>query len=139
MRFLLLALLPLLAGCVSGSWGRTNRHEPPSEEAIATRSPGESGLGQCLDALGAPLWVWEYRGDGVALAYGWLERVAWGFDVSVPLTDYYSASFDYTDIDSEMPGLVLLFDGELTLRELRRGLLRDLILRAGRPRPSLVE
>jgi hypothetical protein len=139
MRHLLLALLPLLTGCVTGSWSRTNRFAPPDEGAVETLAPGQSDLGHCLAALGAPLWVWEYRGDGVALAYGWLEDVGWGIIVSVPLTEYYSASFDYRDRDSEMPGLVLLFDEGLTLRELRRGLLRDLTREVGRPRPNLVE
>ena len=140
MRLLLvLACGVFAAGCVSASWNRELRYAPPAPEAIATLQPGESTLGPCLDALGAPLWVWEYDGDGVALAYGWLEQRGWNVNVSMPVADNFSLSLDYTDISAEMQGLVLLFNAELALVDLRRGLLRDLTRGRPRARPQDVE
>lgn len=139
MRILLLALLPLIGGCLNITWQRESRFAPPPEEAVARLQPDESSLGHCLNALGAPLWVWEYRGDGVGLAYGWLETESSGFNLSAPVTDYVAVSLDYDEVDSEMHGLVLLFDEDLNLTELRRGLLRDLTTKARRTRPGTVE
>lgn len=136
MRFLLIIFGALTAGCVSVNWERESRFTPPDEQSLDGLQAGESGLGHCLDALGAPLWVWEYDGDGVALAYGWLEERRWNINVSAPVSDSLSASFDFTDAASNMEGLVLLFDEELILHELRRGLLVDLTTAARRARPA---
>ncbi|MEW6071404.1 MAG: hypothetical protein AB1726_02260 [Planctomycetota bacterium] len=135
-RLVLAGLLGLLASCISVAWERDSRFAPPAPDAVAALRPGEADLGVCLAALGAPLWVWEYRGDGVAIAYGWLERRGWNASASLPVGDWYSLSFDYTGVDEEMEGLVLFFDPDLRLVERREGLLRDLTAERRRPRPS---
>lgn len=133
-------LLPLLLavapGCVTGSFTRDSRFEPVPRGALRPLQPGESDLQDALDALGAPLWVWEVPGDGMAVAYGWEEERAWGLSFSVPLTRQLSANFDYDDIDADLAGVVLFFDAERRLVEKRRGRLRDLALEELRARPS---
>ncbi len=137
MRALLLLTCVFLGtGCINVSWIRNSRFTPPADEGVAELQPDESELAHCLATLGAPLWVWEYRGEGLALAYGWLETNGMRVNVSVPVSEFASASFDYSDVESEMQGLVLLLDENLVLRELRRGLLRDLTRGAGRVRPA---
>jgi hypothetical protein len=135
-----LPLLPLfLAGCVSVTWTRESRYDPVPGEAVAKLSAGESDLGTCLEALGAPLWVWEhpFNGgdgrDGAALAYGWFDERDLGLSFSVPVSKEVSASFDFDKIDARMRGLVLFFDGDWKLTAWRSGLLRDLTREARRP------
>jgi hypothetical protein len=134
MRALL--LLPLCAGCLSVTWERESRYSPATSGAIAHLEPGKSGLGECLADLGAPLWVWEHVEAGrpaAALAYGWFDERDFGVRVSVPVTENYSASFDYDQIDERMRGLVLFFDEHWVLTSWRTGLLRDLSREARRP------
>jgi len=127
----------LAAGCVRVTWRRDTRFAPPPAEAIEAATES-GGLAATLAALGAPLWVWEHEGDGVALAYGWRESRSWNLNLSVPVTNNASASFDYTSIDSDMIGIVLFFDSDLRLREVRRGRLRDLTLERRKRRPAPV-
>jgi hypothetical protein len=89
--------------------------------------------------LGAPLYVWEYRGDGVALAFGAKRGTNFGFGVSVPVTDYQSASFDYGEGDAQTRGWVLFFDAEWKLVAIREGRLRDLARGFRRQPPAPVD
>lgn len=137
LRFLALPLLPLLLGaCVSFRWERDLRFAPLPESSIDSLVPGRDGLQVVLDRLGAPLWVNELPGGALSLAYGWSHARGLGFNVHVPITSDVSGTVDYTDTRQEMPGLLAVFDPELTLIEVRRGLLRDLTLERGRQRPS---
>ncbi len=129
-----------LAGCVQLRWERESRFEPVVTEALQRLEPGQE-LALCLELLGAPLWVWEQpTGEhfGAVLAYGWYKSRDLGLRVSMPVTEYYSASFDYGDIDERMRGLVLFFDPEWKLQGWRTGLLRDLTREALGP-PAYIE
>jgi hypothetical protein len=129
--------LLLLASCVSVEWRREHQLERPSNEVLLALAPDEMGLGECLELLGAPLFVWE-QADGAALAWGWFEGEIWGGSVSVPVSELYSASLSGQDVDLDMKGLVLLFDRDWTLRIVRRGRLRELAT-YGRQPPAMVE
>jgi hypothetical protein len=135
----LLLLLPLaLASCVSFSWSRDRRHEPLAKDAIQGLEPGRSTLAECLEALGAPLHVWEYKGDGAALAWGWNDEDRKGISLSIPVYEQASASLSYDDAREELRGAVLLFDRDLVLEQVRRGWLRDLESELMRRRPAAV-
>lgn len=136
-----LVLLTLCVSCVSFAWERESRHTPISAASIARLESGRSDLGECLAELGAPLWVWEHVEGGrpaAALAYGWFDERNFGVRVSVPVSENFSASFDYGQIDRRMKGLVLFFDEDWTLTSWRTGLLRDLTQEARR-RPATLE
>jgi hypothetical protein len=141
MRALAIWLATLLAaGCLQVSWQRDSRHAPVSKAALDGLAAG-TGLDECLGALGAPLWVWEHvegGTPGAALAYGWFDQKDVGLRFSVPVTEYYSVSLDYDQIDLRMKGLVLFFDADWRLTSWRTGLLRDLSREAQR-RPAFVE
>jgi hypothetical protein len=138
VRAFVLLLPLLLAGCVSGSWMRDRGHQPIPDAAIESLAPG-STLAECLGALGAPLYVWEYKGDGAALAWGWIDGDRKGISLSVPVYEQASASFSYDDGSEDLRGFVLLFDDELLLEQVRKGWLRDLERAFGRRRPAAVE
>lgn len=139
MRGLSLLFPLVLAGCVSVGWSRDRRHEPLPEGVIETLEPGRSTLAECLESLGAPLYVWEYRGDGAALAWGWNDEDRKGVSVSVPVYDQVSASLSYDDAREKLRGAVLLFDRDLVLEQVREGWLRDLQRDLLRRRPAAVE
>ena len=101
-------------------------------DAQAGDVDGEDEIGRavflfCLQALGAPHFVWEYRGDGVALGWVWSDSSDWDLDASYAVISRapgVSVSFDWDDAD--LPGAVLWFDANLQLLELRQGRMRDL-------------
>jgi hypothetical protein len=134
---LIVAASLVCASCVTFSFDRDLRYVPLSDAAIDAVRPSETTLAQCLEEFGAPLYVWEYKEDGVALAYGWHKEKNWNVTVSVPLTHGYSASASYTDDAEKLRGVVLLFDRDLRLEIVRRGFLKSLRqeLRARRPAP----
>ncbi len=124
------------AGCVTLSWERESRHTPVPDPVLAQLETGRSDLTDCLELLGAPLWVWEHveGGEpGAALAWGWINQRDLGVRVSVPVSEQFSVSLDYDRIDLRMKGVVLFFDQDLTLRAWRKGLLRDLSREVRRP------
>lgn len=131
-----LLFVPLASACLSLAWVREHRDQPPPENWIEDLRPGEADLEQCLNRLGAPLYVWEYKGEGMALAWGWVDNDRKGFTFSVPLADEASASFSYDRIDERMRGVVLLFDRDLKLELARSGYLRDLSRDYQRRRPA---
>lgn len=134
-----LAATLLASGCFRFSWRHQTRNAPAGSAALDELRPRETSLDQCLERLGAPLYVWEYKRNGVALAYGWLENDEKGFSVSVPIAQDFSASLSYDDADAQMRGVVLLFGPELTLELVRRGYLRDLSVEFDRSRPAASE
>jgi hypothetical protein len=134
-----IALLAPLASCISVTW----RHEVDLEHVSARKikhlQPGVSDLGACLDALGAPLYVWEYRGDGLVLAYGWLQTKHWGAGARADMGNGISASFNYDSIDGATTGYVLFFDEHWILTAVQHGNLRDIAAGYQRRRPAPVE
>ena len=95
-----------------------------------------------MQALGAPLWVWEYpspNGQGAALAYGWYRNRDRGLQVSFPVARGVSPSFRYGRIDERMQGLVLFFDQNWKLTSWRQGLLQDLTDQLQRRRSVYIE
>jgi len=137
-RGLLLLLPLLLASCVSFTWFRDHRQEPLPKGAIETLVPGKSTLAECMQTLGAPLYLWEYRGDGAALAWGWDDTHSKGVAVSIPVYDQTSVSASYDYGNERLKGAVLLFDRDLVLESVREGWLRDLERELGRRRPAPV-
>jgi hypothetical protein len=133
------ALALLLSACISGEWWRENREAPTPESALDGLRPGHADLADCLSTLGAPLRVWEYRGNGMALAYGWYDQTAWGFTVTIPAQEYVEVSFEYDHGNLDVPAVLLLFDTDLRLLEIRRGILREIAGELIRRRPNLVE
>lgn len=142
MRIVLLAALAvLLPGCLSATYGRTNRDAPLALARTAELVPGETELGACLAAFGAPRWVLEQAnasGEGAVLLWGWLDEADLGLTLSVPLGEQSSASFDYRQLDARTRGLVLFFDQRWILTDWRSGLLVELA-RDLRPRPAFLE
>jgi hypothetical protein len=133
------ALALAASACVSVQWQRERRYRPLDGQALEMLEPGTTELGAVLAAFGAPLVVREHKTYGVELAYGWSDTANWGVDVSVPIDQYASASFNYNQIGAELLGVVLLFDRDLELVTVRRGYLRELLAGdQGRP-PSVPE
>ena len=102
---------------------------------LASLAPDRDDLGTCLVRLGAPRFVWEQPRGGFALAYGWLDRADWGFSASWAPKElsYGSASFEWDSSAADHIGVVLVFDGSLRLRMVRRGFLRDIATDLRRP------
>jgi len=124
--------------CVSFTYERHVAFEPIPDAAVSTLVIGTSTLGDALDRMGAPLYVWEGVDGAVVLGYGFENQREVGINVSVPVIDRQSASFNYDDVAKRLEGYVLVFDRDLKLHIVRRGLLRDLAL-ATRSRPSFEE
>ena len=124
--------------CVSFRFERTSVNVPPRAGAVEGLKPGESSLDQCLQQLGAPLYVWEYQGSGAALAWGWELSHARGVTLSIPLEQSSITAGSYDDLAKDLHGFVLFFDDGGKLTELRRGYLRDLRGELERRRPAAV-
>lgn len=131
------ALVLVSSGCVSGGWRREIRFSPISEGRIASLKAEHSTLEHCLETLGAPLYVWEYKQDGLAIAYGFYRSNEFGVSLSLPVTREASASFDYEDERTHLHGYVLFFGPDWKLIEVQGGELRDLERVHVRPRPSV--
>ncbi len=127
------------AACLQVGYRRQHVESVPGEESVARLAAGASTLSDALAQLGAPLDVWEGAGGGPVLAYGGMDTAEWAVTVSVPVTDYSSASFSYADFDARTRGVVLLFDADLVLTLVRRGYLRDLRQETRRRAPAVVE
>jgi hypothetical protein len=130
MNFAACALAALAAfgasSCFSFNWKRATAEEQLPRGAFDALAPGDD-LAQCLATLGAPLEVWEYRVDGLAIAYGWLDQDSKGFGITLPISRGAHASFNYDDSSRDVPGAVLFFDASWKLVSVRRGMLRDLL------------
>ena len=131
----------LLAGCVTGKYTHVSVNEPLLPEHMAALSPGTDTLGTCLDRLGAPNRVFEYRVGpdrtaGMALLWVWRDESGWGIEVSGAVKDV-SGSVSYDQLNKELPGCVLWFSPELVLEGWRMGRIGELL--RGRIRPSPVD
>jgi len=134
LRALAVGLLSMLSGCIV--YDRTRVDEPVPAADFAALASGQE-LGDCLRRLGAPTHVYEYRGDGMALLWAWQDSDQWSLDVSVPLQDQLSASFDLDVGAVDAQGAMLWFGPDLRLERFRQGRLGDLL--PVRTRPSLVD
>ena len=134
----LLLLALVLSGCVSVNYQRFSQLEPIDEFALTEIQTPGTDLQTCLDALGAPLFVRETP-HGVVLAYGWQDAGQWGFDVSITFERFVRVSFDYSQIDEQLRGAVLLFDSDWKLIALRRGFLKAVTGELERRRPVVVD
>ncbi|MBK8101184.1 MAG: hypothetical protein IPK26_29230 [Planctomycetes bacterium] len=137
----LLALL--LAGtamsCVRITYGRIRLEEPIADAQLQALRPDQATLAQCLRELGAPHFAWEYQGSGMALGWVWQDKDDFGLDVSYTIyKDTPGASFSYGREAADLPGCVLWFDAELTLRRWQRGTMGDLT-RDLRQRPAMAD
>lgn len=119
---------PLVAsGCVRLNYIVRTVDSPVSVETLSTLRPGEDNLSVCLQRLGAPHHVFEYRIDGMALLWHYTDSAGWGGSMSFSPVRYApGASFNFDLDDSDMPGAMLWFDADLNLIEWRKGLMRDL-------------
>ena len=137
-RAALVAGLSLLASCVSFTWSRHRLYQPLPKNAIVDLDPGSTKLDACIERLGAPLYVWEYKGDGAALAWGRGDAQSKRISVSVPVKGT-SPSVTYGDIDATVKGVVLLFDKDLVLEQVKKGYLRAIAREIAKTRPAPVE
>jgi hypothetical protein len=110
--------------CLSAELLSERNQHRLSDVSIDALQPGTS-LQTCIDSLGAPLSVAEFF-DGMALSYGWFLSVTWGASISIPFSADVSGSLSYTDRNERLHGVMLLFDADWRLTEIRRGNLRDL-------------
>ena len=121
-----LLLLLLLGSCISGNYTSFSRNEPVRDEDLARLQLGESDLGACPQALGAPTRVWEAGNDRIALAYTWLGQGDWGVSVSYSITQFVSVRLSFDSVEVLTQGVVLIFDQDLRLISMERGLLNQI-------------
>lgn len=133
------ALAFACASCISLRWDRTTVNVPPKHGVVAELAPGKTSLDDALRVLGAPIYVWEYKGDGMALAWGWSKDVARGIRLSVPIDRGQSASASYADLAQHLRGVVLLFDEHLVLEQVKKGVLNEIREGLDRRRPAAIE
>ena len=124
------------SACITGGYYRTQTNLPVAHEQVRALEPGKTTLSEALALLGAPSYLWEWKGDGAALAWGWLNSARWGLAVSVPLSDSGSASFSMDQIALDMPGVVLFFGPDDLLVEAREGKLSEIRAETSRKRPA---
>ncbi len=132
-------LAPLLfvcGGCITGGYYRQQLFSPISHAQIQRLEPGRTTLAEALKAFGAPLFVWEWKGDGAAVAWGWGDAARWGVSVSVPVGDYSTTAFTYDDLANILPGAVLFFGPDDVLVEAREGKLAEIRTETIQPRPA---
>lgn len=133
MRALALTLAALGGGCLQGDLNRDRVLQPLAESDVAGLRPQEDDLAVVLARLGAPLYVREL-GDGIALAYGWLDTTNWNLEAQVPVGDAGSFQFTYNSTREALPGVVVFLDANLRVVRIERGLLRNLVPAAVTPR-----
>lgn len=138
MRAALLAAALASSGCLSVEWRRETRFAPPRAAVVEALVPGETTVADVLAGLGAPFHVWEYKEQGVALAYGASRSRDLGVTISVPLFERGSARLDYDDTHERLNGFVLMFGPDWRLEQVREGYLRDLERVYGR-RPAPID
>lgn len=125
------------SGCVQVTYGRIRLEEPISDARLQALRPDEADLTRCLADLGAPHFVWEHQGTGIALGWVWQDKDDFDIDVSYTIyKDAPGASLSYGHEAADLPGCVLWFDATLRLRRWQRGTMGDLTLGL-RQRPAV--
>lgn len=140
LRAAVFAVVLATGGCVTGNYGHTSFDEPIADERVAALVPGQASLTDCLQTLGAPSRVFEYRvgptgESGMALLWFWRDQAGWGLDASSG-DDAIPGSVSFDAVATDLPGFVLWFGPDLRLERARKGTLGDLL--PGRLRPSAV-
>jgi hypothetical protein len=116
----------LLTGCLSVSWQRSRGFEEVIHADLQRMRAESADLHGVMLAFGAPLEVNSLEGTGMILTYGWFDERDLGLRVSVPVTDQYSASFNYDDLKRRQRGALLFFDEDRRLTGWRLGWLSEL-------------
>lgn len=114
-------------GCLNFRYDRTRVNEPIDAAASEALAIGSATLADVLDRLGAPAIVWPSLDGEVVMAYAWADSSALGLQLSFAfhrLTPAARVSWD--DGQDDVPAVLLRLDGDLVLREIRRGVLRDI-------------
>ena len=132
----LVAAALLVSSCVSVVWERDRWHRPPPSAAVDSLDGAELDLAVCLETLGAPLKVWQVAG-GYALSWAWYDAEEVSYRLQLPLTQTFNASHDYSTIDRNTQGLMLLFDESDRLVLVKEGFLRDLMKEDDARSPAL--
>ena len=134
-------LLALLVGCVNLHFERATVSEPITDSMLTKLKPGSSDVRACLTELGAPQIAFEQPSGRYALVWWWIDEFDWGFSISIPVTQGANASYRYSDIQLDQPGVLLLFDDRDVVQQIRRGRLSEFALERGatRLRPSVIE
>ncbi|MEZ6016354.1 MAG: hypothetical protein R3F49_14650 [Planctomycetota bacterium] len=131
-RLAAVALVCGLSGCLQGDYNLGRVHQPLAPADVDGLRPGVDSLSVVLARLGAPLFVREL-GEGIALAYGWLDEENWNVEAQLPLGDTGGVQFTYGNTDQQLPGVVVFIDPSLMVRRIERGVLRDLLPTKARP------
>ena len=131
-------LVLLCSGCITGGYYRQQVFTPIAPAKIAALEPGNTTLGEVLAAFGAPIFVWEWKGDGAALAWGWSDNDRWGFAISVPIANRNATAYSFDKLASDLPGAVLFFGPDDVLIEARQGRLSEIRAETAQPRPAAV-
>jgi hypothetical protein len=129
----------VLSGCVQFGYERVLIEKKPDADRVMAFVVGETALGDVLAALGAPLDVFEGASGAPAITYGGLRSGEWGVSVSVPVSDYGSASVSYADTTARTQGFMLIFDRNERLAIVREGNLGDLRQEFVRRRPASID
>ena len=137
MRLALALCAFLGTACVTVNVTRFADEREPEEDVLLPLVPGEADLTQCLEVLGAPVVV-EELDDGAVLGWGWRRFQNMSVNVSVPISSDASASVQYGRGGDGIEGIVLFFDSDWGLVEVKRGHLQE-ILRSSRSRPKVIE
>lgn len=127
------------ASCVRLSWNRAEFCRPVPEQAVEQLDVGTTELSSCLEQFGSPLYVWQTADEEYAVAYGWDYDTGWGFNVSVPVAQDFSASVDFDDLNRRLHGVVLTFDDQHRLIRKKRGFLVEIAAQSMRKRPAVVD
>jgi hypothetical protein len=123
---LAVAICLACSSCVRVQWNRAMFCRGIDSNELTVLRAGESQLNDCLELFGSPLYVWQAGADQYAVAYGWDMDKGWGINVSIPVTQEFSASFDYDDLDRRLYGIVMTFDANDQLQYQRQGFLSEI-------------
>lgn len=123
----LLALGLLQASCLQFSYVVRTVDAPLPDEVLQPLQPGVTDLATCLQHLGAPNFVFEYRVHGMALLWRYVDSAGWGASLSYTIDRAApGASFNFDSDDADTTGVMLWFDQDLKLIRWQKGLVSQL-------------
>lgn len=130
-------LLASLAGCVQVTYERSRTDEPFDAALLETLRAGQDSLTSCLQTLGAPRAVFEYRveadgSSGMALLWVAKDADGWGIDVSAQSEDV-PGSIEFDLGVADLQGCMLWFTRDLVLEQWRTGGVGELVRMRARP------
>lgn len=127
----LLLASAVLSGCVQFRWVRKRQDDKTPLKRAGEIEVGKDCLAVCLDKLGAPHTVANGPNGAIDMIYSWVDNVSWGLSISYEVISWWTASVSYDAHRNDLQGLLLRFDDDLVLREMRVGKL-DRIVTGGR-------